>query len=54
MGCRLEESRPTSFREDVRSLLLRLLLSVVSEREPDIAKVLKEFSTNAASTFVAK
>lgn len=39
-GCRLEESRPLSFREDVRSLLFRVLLSVVSEREPDMAEVL--------------
>ena len=39
-GCRLEESRPLSFREDVRSLLFRLLLAVVSEREPDMAEVL--------------
>jgi len=36
----LEESRPISFREDARSLLFRLLLSVVSEREPDVAEVL--------------
>ena len=36
----MEESRPLSFREDVRSLLFRLLLSVVSEREPDLASVL--------------
>lgn len=39
-GCRLEESRPLSFREDVRSLLFRLLLAVVSEREPNMAEVL--------------
>ncbi|MDH4984385.1 phosphoenolpyruvate carboxylase [Aminobacter anthyllidis] len=39
-GCRLEESRPLSFREDVRSLLFRVLLAVVSEREPDMAEVL--------------
>ncbi|MBA8908056.1 phosphoenolpyruvate carboxylase [Aminobacter ciceronei] len=36
----MEESRPLSFREDVRSLLFRVLLSVVSEREPDMAEVL--------------
>lgn len=36
----MEESKPTGFREDVRSLLLRLLLSVVSEREPDIGRAL--------------
>ncbi|TIQ49531.1 MAG: hypothetical protein E5X61_13350, partial [Mesorhizobium sp.] len=39
-GCRLEESRPLSFREDIRSLLFRLLLAVVSEREPDMREVL--------------
>lgn len=36
----MEEFRPLSFREDVRSLLFRLLLSVVSEREPALAAVL--------------
>ncbi|MEJ6782954.1 phosphoenolpyruvate carboxylase [Aminobacter sp. Piv2-1] len=36
----MEESRPLSFREDVRSLLFRLLVSVVSEREPGVADVL--------------
>jgi phosphoenolpyruvate carboxylase len=36
----VEESRPLSFREDVRSLLFRLLLTVVSEREPNMAEVL--------------
>ncbi|WP_292428858.1 phosphoenolpyruvate carboxylase [Mesorhizobium sp.] len=36
----LEESRPIAFREDARSLLFRLLLSVVNKREPDIAEVL--------------
>lgn len=36
----LQESRPISFREDARSLLFRLLLSVVNDREPDIAEVL--------------
>ncbi|MGJ4860168.1 phosphoenolpyruvate carboxylase [Labrys sp. La1] len=36
----MDESRPLSFREDVRSLLFRLLLSVVSEREPSLAAVL--------------
>ncbi|WP_245521031.1 MULTISPECIES: phosphoenolpyruvate carboxylase [unclassified Mesorhizobium] len=36
----LEENRPMNFREDARSLLFRLLLSVVAEREPDIAEVL--------------
>lgn len=39
-GDALEESRPIGFREDARSLLFRLLLSVVNEREPDIAEVL--------------
>lgn len=36
----MEESRSLSFREDVRSLLFRLLLSVVSAREPFLAAVL--------------
>ncbi|WP_269932800.1 phosphoenolpyruvate carboxylase [Aminobacter sp. HY435] len=36
----MQESRPLSFREDVRSLLFRLLVSVVSEREPSLADVL--------------
>lgn len=40
MGVAVEEFRPLSFREDVRSLLFRLLLSVVSEREPALASVL--------------
>ena len=40
MGVAVEESRPLSFREDVRSLLFRLLVSVVSEREPGVADVL--------------
>src|SRR5262245_11903914 len=39
-GAAVEESRPLSFREDVRGLLFGLLLSVVKEREPDIADVL--------------
>ncbi|TIU92160.1 MAG: phosphoenolpyruvate carboxylase, partial [Mesorhizobium sp.] len=36
----MEEGRPLSFREDIRSLLFRLLLAVVSEREPDMREVL--------------
>ncbi|WP_245436682.1 phosphoenolpyruvate carboxylase [Mesorhizobium tamadayense] len=36
----LEEDRPVSFREDVRSLLLRLLVSVVKEREPEVAALM--------------
>ncbi len=36
----VEEGRPVSFREDVRSLLQRLLLSVVKEREPEVAALL--------------
>ena len=39
-GFAVQESRTVSFREDVRSLLFRLLLAVVKEREPDIAEVL--------------
>jgi phosphoenolpyruvate carboxylase len=39
-GRLLEESKPLSFREDVRSLLFRLLVSVVSEREPEMAGIL--------------
>ncbi|WP_245512118.1 MULTISPECIES: phosphoenolpyruvate carboxylase [unclassified Mesorhizobium] len=37
---RLEQSRRIKFREDERSLLLRLLLQVASAREPEIAAVL--------------
>ncbi|WP_085462644.1 phosphoenolpyruvate carboxylase [Mesorhizobium australicum] len=36
----MEESRPLNFREDIRSLLFRLLLAVVGEREPYMAEVL--------------
>jgi phosphoenolpyruvate carboxylase len=36
----LEQSRRVNFREDERSLLLRLLLKVASSREPEIAAVL--------------
>ncbi|WP_246093946.1 MULTISPECIES: phosphoenolpyruvate carboxylase [Mesorhizobium] len=39
-GVALEIGRPIGFREEERALLFRLLLSVVSEREPDIADVL--------------
>ncbi|WP_353643253.1 phosphoenolpyruvate carboxylase [Mesorhizobium sp. WSM2239] len=40
MGVALEASRPLSFREDARSLMFRLLTSVVSERDPAMADVL--------------
>ncbi|CAN7592658.1 phosphoenolpyruvate carboxylase [Mesorhizobium caraganae] len=36
----MEQSKPIKFREDERSLLLRLLLQVASAREPEIAAVL--------------
>ncbi|TIW78016.1 MAG: phosphoenolpyruvate carboxylase, partial [Mesorhizobium sp.] len=36
----MEQSRRIKFREDERSLLLRLLLQVASAREPEIAAVL--------------
>lgn len=36
----MEQSKPIKFREDERSLLLRLLLKVASAREPEIAAVL--------------
>lgn len=36
----MEQSKPIKFREDERSLLLRLLLQVASAREPEIASVL--------------
>lgn len=36
----MEQSKPIRFREDERSLLLRLLLKVASAREPEIAAVL--------------
>ncbi|WP_315918191.1 phosphoenolpyruvate carboxylase [Mesorhizobium sp. SP-1A] len=36
----MEQSRPLRFREDVRSLLHRLLVSVVSQREPGLADVM--------------
>ena len=39
-GKQLEQSRRINFREDERSLLLRLLLQVASAREPEIAAVL--------------
>jgi phosphoenolpyruvate carboxylase len=40
MGAAVDDSRPLSCHEDVRSLLFRLLTSVVSEREPGLAGVL--------------
>ncbi|RWH70922.1 phosphoenolpyruvate carboxylase [Mesorhizobium sp.] len=38
----MEQSKRIKFREDERSLLLRLLLQVASAREPEIAAVLSE------------
>ena len=40
MGAAVDDSRPLSSHEDVRSLLSRLLTAVVNEREPGIAGVL--------------
>lgn len=40
MGAALNDSRPISCHEDVRSLLFRLLTTVVSEREPGMGDVL--------------
>ncbi|TIT18162.1 MAG: phosphoenolpyruvate carboxylase, partial [Mesorhizobium sp.] len=41
----MEQSRRIKFREDERSLLLRLLLQVASAREPEIAAVLSSFAS---------